>query len=68
MSATFGAGAARLAGAAAALLGWRPAEFWVATPTELAGALGLSGEDAGEPADRATVAALLARFPDEGGR
>ncbi|MFN2472787.1 MAG: phage tail assembly chaperone, partial [Sphingomicrobium sp.] len=62
----FGASAARLAGAAAALLGWRPGEFWSATPAELASVLGLGGEDAA-PADRTIIEALLARFPDEGG-
>ena len=35
----FGPGAARLCGHAAQLLGWRPAEFWLATPAELAAAL-----------------------------
>lgn len=36
MSQTFGPGALRLAGLAGQLLGWRPAEFWAATPAELA--------------------------------
>lgn len=36
---SFGPGAARLSGHAAQLLGWRPAEFWQATPAELAMAL-----------------------------
>ncbi len=31
----FGAVAGRLAGHAALLLGWRPDEFWSATPAEL---------------------------------
>jgi hypothetical protein len=39
MSAAFGAAALRLSGVAARLLGWRPAEFWAATPAELAAAL-----------------------------
>ena len=60
----FGASALRLQGAAAGLLGWLPAEFWEATPAELAGALGLGEADA--PADRATLSELLERFPDEG--
>lgn len=64
MSEHFGAAALRLQGAAAGLLGWRPGEFWEATPAELAGALGI--DDAGESADRATLSDLLARFPDEG--
>ena len=39
MSETFGPGAARLGGLAARLLGWRPQEFWHATPAELAATL-----------------------------
>lgn len=31
----FGTSAARLAGVAGAVLGWRPDEFWSATPIEL---------------------------------
>jgi Phage tail assembly chaperone protein, TAC len=39
MSECFGAGALRLSGLAARLLGWRPDEFWSATPAELAAVL-----------------------------
>ena len=39
MSEMFGPGAARLGGLAARLLGWRPPEFWNATPGELAAIL-----------------------------
>ena len=39
MTGTFGSGAQRLAGLAAQLLGWRPDEFWAATPAELAAIL-----------------------------
>lgn len=46
MNATFAAAAARLCSLAARVLGWRPAEFWSATPAELAMALA-------EPADAA---------------
>lgn len=35
MSDAFGPGALRLARLAARALGWRPAEFWTATPAEL---------------------------------
>lgn len=38
MSAAFGPGAARLAGLAGRLLGWRPGDFWHATPADLAAA------------------------------
>jgi uncharacterized phage protein (TIGR02216 family) len=64
----FSDSAARLAGLAGALLGWRPDEFWRATPAELAavlaayaGALPGSGQ-AG--ADRGDLARLMERFPD----
>lgn len=60
----FGEAAARLSGAATVLLGWRPDEFWNATPAELALALGV-GSDGCEPPDAATVEALKQRFPDD---
>jgi uncharacterized phage protein (TIGR02216 family) len=39
MTPGFGSGALRLSGVAARLLGWRPEDFWRATPAELAAAL-----------------------------
>jgi uncharacterized phage protein (TIGR02216 family) len=60
---TFGDAAARLCSAAAALLGWRPNEFWDATPAELAIALGLAGE-AGDAPELTTIEELKRRFPD----
>ena len=60
---TFGDGAARLSGAAAMLLGWRPGEFWEATPAELGSALQLNGEAEGP--DGETIADLMRRFPDD---
>ena len=62
----FGEAALRLCGAAAQLLGWRPAEFWTATPAELAACLGQQGEES-VPPSRETLTNLLRRFPDEGG-
>ncbi len=59
----FGHRARRLSGAAAMLLGWRPGEFWEATPVELSAALGPAG-DAGAP-DAEWMAELMRRFPDE---
>ena len=61
---TFGDSAARLSSAASALLGWRPHEFWDATPAELALALCTPGE-AREAPDPKTIEALRRRFPDE---
>lgn len=39
MNARLGPAALRLSGLAARLLGWKPDEFWAATPAELAAAL-----------------------------
>ena len=39
MSESFGAAALGLYGIAARLLGWKPADFWTATPAELTAAL-----------------------------
>ena len=61
---SFGDGAARLCHAAAVLLGWRPDDFWNATPAELSLALRPPG-DGGEAIDRVTIDALKQRFPDQ---
>lgn len=66
MPARWGASAARLAGLAAQALGWRPDEFWAATPAELAAALGLVEVDGDDVGDRAMLMRLSARFPDKG--
>jgi hypothetical protein len=58
----FGANAARLCGAACVLLGWRPGEFWDATPVELALALQVPAADA---PDAVTIEELRRRFPDQ---
>jgi uncharacterized phage protein (TIGR02216 family) len=48
-------------------LGLSPRELWRATPRELsAAARGLVGDGVGPAMARATLAALAARFPDEG--
>jgi uncharacterized phage protein (TIGR02216 family) len=49
---------------ASVLLGWRPGEFWDATPTELTIALQPPSTSIDAP-DRATIDELLRRFPDE---
>ena len=60
----FALAAARLAHFASALLGWRPDEFWHATPAEMAVAISPPGEADNAP-DRALVEALMERFPDQ---
>jgi uncharacterized phage protein (TIGR02216 family) len=58
--------ARRLSGLAALLCGWRPDEFWRATPQELADVVGTLIGGTGElvAMDGATVRALMERFPD----
>ncbi len=59
----FAAAARAAARVAAALLGWRPDEFWAATPEDLRTALGLdTGDDAG---DGAMLTRLMEAFPDD---
>ena len=62
--AEFAAAAVRLAGLAGALLGWRPEEFWKATPAELAAVLGAMAGEAEEPASAADLRRLMEIFPD----
>ena len=59
----FGASAAELCSAASTLLGWRPGEFWDATPAELALALEPVSGGAEAP-DKDRIAELRKRFPD----
>ena len=61
--AAFSEAAGRLAGLAGALLGWRPDEFWRATPAELAAVLEALTPPA-DGLDRAELARLMAMFPD----
>lgn len=56
---TFAAAALALCGLAARALGWRPAEFWSATPAELAAALGLLSPHATTGFDRNALAKLM---------
>ena len=57
--------AARLAGMAGALLGWRPDEFWAATPAEVATVINaLMGPDNAGAAGAAELARLKEMFPD----
>ncbi|ARS29121.1 phage tail assembly chaperone [Sphingomonas sp. KC8] len=62
----FAESAARLAGLAGALLGWRPDDFWRATPAELAAVFdALAGHGADGPAaGPVELARLKEMFPD----
>ena len=58
MSGRFADTAARLAALAARVLGWRPGEFWAATPAELALSLG-TGAQADTPPSRAEILSMI---------
>lgn len=63
----FATSAVTLCGLSAAVLGWRPAEFWAATPAELAAImLALTQhQQPHAPPSRGTIAELMEQFPDE---
>jgi len=56
---TFTATAARLAGLVPRSLGWRPDEFWNATPAELAAIFAADEPAGGSPLARAELTALM---------
>jgi Phage tail assembly chaperone protein, TAC len=56
--------ACRLAGLSAALLGWRPGEFWSATPAELATIFDALSPQLEAPGDGALITQLQEQFPD----
>lgn len=61
----FGLAAVALAGMMARAFGWRPDEFWAATPADVAAVLGAWGEGGVEAAvDRAGLTAMMEQFPD----
>jgi uncharacterized phage protein (TIGR02216 family) len=61
---SFSEAAGRLAGLAGALLGWRPEEFWRATPAELGAVLGAMMGSSEGTASRSDLERLMQRFPD----
>lgn len=61
---TFSDRAVRLAGLATALFGWRPEEFWAATPAELAAVLDALSPEGSTSADASTIGRLMEQFPD----
>jgi hypothetical protein len=61
----FSEGAGRLAGVAGALLGWRPDEFWRATPAELEAVLRAMAGDSPGGAEASDLARLKEMFPDD---
>lgn len=62
----FGDGAARCCALAARFLGWRPAEFWAATPAELVMALAAPDDGAAcSPPSRETITRMMERDAHE---
>ncbi|MCB2062177.1 MAG: phage tail assembly chaperone [Novosphingobium sp.] len=61
MSDSFGPHAVRLFTLAAKLLGWRPADFWSATPAELAAALAPLADGTGDPLARTELEKMMER-------
>jgi uncharacterized phage protein (TIGR02216 family) len=60
----FAESALRLCGQCALLFGWRPDDFWDATPAELACILRAMMPDDATPPDRDTITNLMKVFPD----
>ncbi len=60
----FAEGAARLAGLCGAMLGWRPDDFWLATPAELAAIFEALAPQTEASGDAALITTLQERFPD----
>jgi len=60
----FSEAALRLAGLAGALLGWRPDEFWRATPAELAAVLGAAEGEKRHCVSNDDLERLKRMFPD----
>lgn len=61
MSGAFTDGAARLAGLVPRALGWRPGDFWDATPAELAAILSSGEAGPEEPLNRMELDRMLER-------
>ena len=59
MSEAFGPAARRLAGLSGRILGWRPGEFWSATPAELAAILAPEPAAANRPLSRDELTRLM---------
>lgn len=66
MTQTFADASRRCCALSARLLGWRPDEFWQATPAELAMALADPADPAtAAPPNRETIARMMERDADE---
>lgn len=61
---TFAEEARRLAGLAGVAFGWRPDDFWRATPDELATLVHACVPEAATPPEAGLIAAMQEAFPD----
>lgn len=61
---TFTEHASRLGGHCAWILGWRPADFWNATPLELSGILDVATSTCTAPPVSSELQKLMELFPD----
>jgi hypothetical protein len=59
MNDSFGRAAQRLAGLSARVLGWRPADFWHATPAELSAAITPTDADATSAVGREDISRMM---------
>jgi hypothetical protein len=59
MSEAFGTHAVRLSAIAMRLLGWRPDDFWAATPAELTTALAPITSESGDPLARTDLKKMM---------
>ncbi len=64
MTVRFGDAARRACHGAALILGWRPDDFWRATPAELMTCLGQDQPAADGHADAFLLARMMEQFPD----
>lgn len=62
---TFGEAAGKLAAQTILMLGWRPDDFWNATPAELLGILAAISGDGEMPPSAEAIHKLMERFPDD---
>lgn len=60
----FAPGAARLAGLAGVLIGWRPQDFWSATPAELGAVIAAMRGEGEAGVDAEALARLKELYPD----
>ncbi|MEQ1552100.1 phage tail assembly chaperone [Sphingorhabdus sp.] len=61
---SFAETARMLAGQTALLLGWRPDDYWNATPAELMAILNTMPRPDEDAADSSMLSALMQQFPD----